>query len=447
MNRYVLAVVMVFALFSSIHSSAIDGNFLVVNMDGRSGYTVEIGGKKYTPVDDAIQVFLPYGQHVCTFSAESRVSESKTVEIIPKERTRIRAPYLGWEKGSLLFNYMPEDAMVKMEVMHPGTDYFTGGLRDKTVPFASDVEVGHYKCLVFKEGYETQYIEFDISKGERTDIAGTLKKLSDVHGYDPYRAEEYRFGQYPDFDNYKTYEVIDCSDSRYKSALQDLIEMARKGDKKALITYVNATGHGTVNEDNIKDDREWALSRLLELGNAGDAESMYAYAYAHFGIMPIKELREYYKKAADLGSAEACFTIIWDIYVYDDWKESNFGPGTDYQVYRDKGAAMGHLDCMFWKAEDIFEENPKEAFQLYLKCAQAGDGLAMHNLAYMYYMGLGVDPDPAEGHRWIKRAAGTGVPNAIAFLASKEPLYKITSGGTERMMFSYGDFEPYRGKP
>lgn len=238
MNRYVLAVVMVFALFSSIHSSAIDGNFLVVNMDGRSGYTVEIGGKKYTPVDDAIQVFLPYGQHVCTFSAESRVSESKTVEIIPKERTRIRAPYLGWEKGSLLFNYMPEDAMVKMEVMHPGTDYFTGGLRDKTVPFASDVEVGHYKCLVFKEGYETQYIEFDISKGERTDIAGNLKKLSDVHGYDPYRAEEYRFGQYPDFDNYKTYEVIDCSDSRYKSALQDLIEMARKGDKKALISHM-----------------------------------------------------------------------------------------------------------------------------------------------------------------------------------------------------------------
>ncbi len=68
------------------------------------------------------------------------------------------------------------------------------------------------------------------------------------------------------------------------------------------------------------------------------------------------------------------------------------------------------------RALDRSQANEKEAFDLYLKAAEAGHPGAMNNVGSMFQNGRGVAKDEAEAQRWYRRAAEAGSAAAAAFL-------------------------------
>ena len=53
-----------------------------------------------------------------------------------------------------------------------------------------------------------------------------------------------------------------------------------------------------------------------------------------------------------------------------------------------------------------------------LRSAKAGDSRSQYVVGMMYLFGQGTRADAAEGARWIKSSAGSGMPQALVALAS-----------------------------
>jgi TPR repeat protein len=90
-----------------------------------------------------------------------------------------------------------------------------------------------------------------------------------------------------------------------------------------------------------------------------------------------KEAFILYKKAAELGNADAMFTL-----------------GTMYHF-----------------GEGVLKD-PEEAFKWYKKAAELGNAEAMSSLGAMYYFGEGVLKDPKEAKYWVKKAYDVGNKDA-----------------------------------
>jgi len=78
--------------------------------------------------------------------------------------------------------------------------------------------------------------------------------------------------------------------------------------------------------------------------------------------------------------------------------------------------------AIFKKALDANNARPKtlpqeEIVKLYQKAAKLGDYLAMHNLAFSYYIGDGVEEDEQQALYWFKEIEKLGVPSGYADMA------------------------------
>jgi hypothetical protein len=70
-------------------------------------------------------------------------------------------------------------------------------------------------------------------------------------------------------------------------------------------------------------------------------------------------------------------------------------------------------------AEGYEGQNPdsEQAFELFLKAANAGIAGAMFMVGYCYVGGQGTAPDLDEAKKWLKMASDGGVEDAKALLA------------------------------
>ena len=90
------------------------------------------------------------------------------------------------------------------------------------------------------------------------------------------------------------------------------------------------------------------------------------------------EALKWYKKAADLGDAEAMKIIGW---MYDDGD----------------GVAQNYVEALKW----------------FKKAADLGEADAMYKIGYMYYEGNGVAQNYGEALKWYKKAADLGYVDAM----------------------------------
>ncbi len=65
-------------------------------------------------------------------------------------------------------------------------------------------------------------------------------------------------------------------------------------------------------------------------------------------------------------------------------------------------------------------QNYQSAFTTLIAAAKSGNVPAMYAVGYMYYYGIGVDRDPAQAIKWLKKSAYFGNVNAINALQSIE---------------------------
>jgi TPR repeat protein/uncharacterized caspase-like protein len=144
-------------------------------------------------------------------------------------------------------------------------------------------------------------------------------------------------------------------------------------------------------EDNL------GAARALQEGQAAEGRGDYTLALA------------WYRRAADLGSADAACDLGW-LY------QNGLGVPADLQQaaawYR-RAAQAGHVMAannlgVLYKNGLGVERDYTEALRWYRKAAEAGNAEAENNIGVMYNDGLGVSRDAKQAVQWFTRAAQNG---------------------------------------
>lgn len=122
----------------------------------------------------------------------------------------------------------------------------------------------------------------------------------------------------------------------------------------------------------------------------------------------------WFRKAADLGNAEAMMGISW---IYGNGRGV---PQDDAEALRWRKMSAGHGNAVaMWVVGANYEEGKvvpqdyAEAMRWYKKSADLGDADAMGRIASLYSYGRGVPQDYAEAMRWLKKAADLGNTTAM----------------------------------
>ena len=112
---------------------------------------------------------------------------------------------------------------------------------------------------------------------------------------------------------------------------------------------------------------------------------------------------DYFRKAADAGSAEA---QAWLGYIYD-YSEDDEQAVQYYRAAAEQGNVRGiaGLGEMYAKGEGV-EQDLEESRRYFTKAAEMGHTGSMHALIAAYEKGgLGVEPDVSEAEYWKSRLA------------------------------------------
>jgi tetratricopeptide (TPR) repeat protein len=117
----------------------------------------------------------------------------------------------------------------------------------------------------------------------------------------------------------------------------------------------------------------------------------------------------WFRKAADLGNAEAMMGISW---IYGNGRGV---PQDDAEAlrWRKMSAEHGSADAMWLVGADyqdgkVVPQNYAEAMHWYKKSAAIGNAEAMERIGFLYANGLGVPQDYAEAMRWLQKSADLG---------------------------------------
>ena len=202
-------------------------------------------------------------------------------------------------------------------------------------------------------------------------------------------------------------------------------------------------------EKNIEESKKW----LLKAGEAGLSYGFSSLVDLYYMSEDYSKAMEYSRKAADMGNGEAMCQIglLYDsgkgvaknIDTANQWYlkageagfsygytnlADNYKSAKNYDKaieYFHKAVEMGNEDAIrdeanFIKtiADDYYsaEDNAK-AMEYYLKAADKGNGGAMHLIAKIYFLGLGVSKDINAAKQWLQKAGEAGASSAYKDLA------------------------------
>ena len=121
------------------------------------------------------------------------------------------------------------------------------------------------------------------------------------------------------------------------------------------------------------------------------------------------EAVKWYRKAAELGSADGQFNLG---YMYENGEGVEKDYSESAKWYR-KAAEQGHADgqfnlgCMYINGNGVPQYN-SDAMKWFLKAAEQGHSAAQFNIGVMYANGIGVPQDNSEAVKWYRKAAELG---------------------------------------
>jgi TPR repeat protein len=199
------------------------------------------------------------------------------------------------------------------------------------------------------------------------------------------------------------------------------------------------------------DATEWttveALWRPYVDGNDVDAQFHLADFYLDYGFDegPQKEMemKELLNRAADQGHADATHRLRQQ---YPEGAERDAlllrsGELGSLEAQRDLGALYATGD---WTGP----RDSVRAVEWYRRAAERGHPDAQYNLGFMYLLGEGVQADPNEGVRWLRRSADLGDECAIRLLADlyRNGRYGISADTAEARVWEerYRETDLYR---
>lgn len=199
--------------------------------------------------------------------------------------------------------------------------------------------------------------------------------------------------------------ICQVGSTQEKLGFAELLKSAETGNADALYEIVTIW--------NISDDlTETIGSNALEVfedsANEGNAKSQCALGTMYYlGKAVAKDwavAREWLKKAAEQGSAEAQFRL-GQTYFMDG--ESNVSRDYDQALkWFRKSASQGFADAQsaigfMYKEGKGVVQNYSIAFEWFEKAAEQGNTTGQYNVGKMYLMGEGVSEDNMKAHIWL----------------------------------------------
>ena len=108
--------------------------------------------------------------------------------------------------------------------------------------------------------------------------------------------------------------------------------------------------------------------------------------------------------------------VYYDIYAREHSSAYIARALCDYDLspWLEKAAELGHPEAQNMMGEfcSAYREDPEKAAEWFKKAAEQGNAQAQYNLAYLYFMGIGVEEDEDLSAQWLMKAAQQGYAEA-----------------------------------
>ena len=160
-----------------------------------------------------------------------------------------------------------------------------------------------------------------------------------------------------------------------------------------------------------------AMEYYRRAADAGSADGLRSignlYANGEGVEVDPKKAREYYDRAAAQGDAKSFYNIAI-LYQYGEGERQDTGKAVEYYL---KSGEMGFADAWtalayIYQYGDGVEPDIGKAVEYWQKAADLGDASACYTLGTMYYSGEGVEKDIGRAAEYWQKAADLGVAQA-----------------------------------
>jgi len=190
-----------------------------------------------------------------------------------------------------------------------------------------------------------------------------------------------------------------------KKDLPRAVSYYRKAVESGSIQAASSLGYMYIVGEGVKSDLSEA-ERLLNIAvDAGDPGAMCNMGFLYSGKDPAL-MREYFEKAADMGSAKA-MKNLGAMYSAGQGVDADKKKGAEWYS---KAAELGDADSIcvlasMYRNGDGIPEDKAKAADLYRKAADMGESDAQYDLAFMLDSGEGIPVDHEEAEKYFRMAA------------------------------------------
>ncbi|MFB1049393.1 tetratricopeptide repeat protein [Paraliobacillus sp. JSM ZJ581] len=156
----------------------------------------------------------------------------------------------------------------------------------------------------------------------------------------------------------------------------------------------------------IDEQEEEEVNTLYQKGLVGNADAQLELGHFYKSIERDEWAFDWFKAAADIGSADALYWLGNDYFV-GTIVEHHLEKAYFYYKEASKkghGDALNNYADMYLRGEYV-DKDEKRALELFKAAADKGVPEAMYTLGYMYENGVGAEADMAESKRWFTESA------------------------------------------
>lgn len=203
--------------------------------------------------------------------------------------------------------------------------------------------------------------------------------------------------------------IDDPLDGGFEESTQSLLAAAQGGEADAMV----ALGNRYRDSDHYEEAIEW-YRKAAELGSAlGECALGVIYDLGIGVPADDAEAKAWYLKAARQGDARAQFNLGNMIRAGRGGASNPSVAAKWFTAAANQGDAAAHfaLGALYETGSGV-QQDQAQAIEHYRDAAENGDADAQFNLANMLRQGVGVEADPAEAARLYRRAAEQGKAEA-----------------------------------
>lgn len=204
----------------------------------------------------------------------------------------------------------------------------------------------------------------------------------------------------------------------YKSAMEQLLPLAKQGDPKAQRIVGNMYAGGLGVDEDYESAAKWYQASVAQGYAPAMADLGDLYYYGNGVDQDQAIALKWYRRGAERGDPVAEYDYGLIFHDGTAGQKQNFDAALKWFM---RAAAQGDPPAlnMVGYMHDVGEgvdEDPHEAFIWYQRAADKSYDVAQYNIGVMYQNGRGVEKNPTLAAKWYRKAADAGDADSQAAL-------------------------------